>query len=356
MRSHLGVTAPQFLLACTLVLIVPSSLFADEPTAVESASTRGPQEITEPPAPTSTSKTQDKTPHSPDSPQRTESPETDHSGPSIPEQARVFSCSIHFPLNSVQFEPLRVEECFQGIDLGRISYVHVIATATQTGSLEHNLYLSTRRAGALEGYLKVKYPQLQVHAFGGGINPKFGKSARIIIVESSRHPDQEKPGLSQATMVPERPQVKVEVRTEYVHPRKNDVNINWLTGMAQYRPGNDAYQYMGLGVSKNFNAPTLGRMAAGLQYQMFRANPVYDIHAGSVFAEKMWSLHRISKRSRIDLGVQGSVGVDRVTDQNRMTQGGKAMARYVDGDTTGSLEVGLSNHFQWAGLAVGVLI
>ncbi len=282
--------------------------------------------------------------------------EAGHSGLNKPEQARVFSCSIHFPLNSVQFEPSRVEECFHGIDLARISYVHVIATATQTGSLEHNLYLSTRRAGALEGYLKVKYPQLQVHAFGGGINPKFGKSARIIIVESSRHPDQEKPGLSQAALVPEKPQVRVEVRTEYLQPRKNDVNISWLTGMAQYRPGDDAYQYMGLGVSKNFNAPRLGRMAAGLQYQVFRANPVYDIHAGAVFAEKMWSIHRISKRSRIDLGIQGSVGVDRVTDQNRMTQGGKAMARYVDGDTTGSLEVGLSNHFQWAGLAVGVLI
>lgn len=270
------------------------------------------------------------------------------------ENSKIYSCAVYFPLDSVQFEPQRVDECFVNINLSRVSYVHVIATATLSGTMEHNLYLSTRRAGALEGYLKVKYPQLQVHAFGGGVNPKFGKSARIIIVESSKDPDKDKAGLTPATI--QQPQVRVEIQKEYIHPKKNDVNIQWYSGVSQFRPNPSSYQYFGLGVSKNLVAPTIGRFAAGMQYQIFRSNQVYDIHSGTLFGEKMMQIYRISGRSRIDAGTQLLVGIDRVSQSNHLTQGIKALARYVDGDTTGSLELGLSNHFEWAGIAIGVLI
>ena len=110
--------------------------------------------------------------------------DTKNNPPNIKQASRVITCSLSFPLDSVRIEPSKIKECFKPSKIDNISYVHVIATASTDGSTGHNLYLSNRRAGAVETFINDLFPNLNVHAFGGGENPKFGKAARIFIVEN----------------------------------------------------------------------------------------------------------------------------------------------------------------------------
>ncbi len=277
------------------------------------------------------------------------------------QHAKVFSCAIDFPLNGVQFNEKRLEDCFTNIKRERISYIHVIATATLAGSYDHNLFLSTRRAGAIEGYLKNHFPEVTVHAFGGGRNPKFGKSARIFIVESPENPDQETP--EQKVVVEQYPQIKVEYKTEYKYlpPKRLGLNVQALGGAADFNKSKSdvsLYQYLGIAGSYETTLPYMGRLgnfAVGMRYVMNRANSQLDIHEGSFILEKMFKLPRWVSTGEFSTGLQGLAGAEY---QNTVdpTYGGVGLLRYKIENYTSAFNVGYSKHFKWLGLEMGVLL
>lgn len=198
-------------------------------------------------------------------------------------QAPTYSCSIHFPLDSVSFSEKRIDECFQGIDPKSISYIHVIATATPAGTNTHNLYLSTRRAGALEGYLRNRYKDTIVHAFGGGENPKSGKMARIIIVtQTPQKKDREK-------VVIHKPEVVTQYKTVTEIQYKDRPASGWKMSTATGITGGDrAYQFISVSGSKGFKWKSWQNLSAGVKYNVLRSNRRKDLVSTGLFVSKSW--------------------------------------------------------------------
>ncbi|MBP9707197.1 MAG: hypothetical protein KBD78_06095 [Oligoflexales bacterium] len=277
--------------------------------------------------------------------------------PGVPkknEQTRIFSCSIEFPLNSVQFDTKLVDECFKGIVLERVSYVHVIATATTTGTSDHNLFLSTRRAGSIEGYIKNKYPQMQVHAFGGGANPKFGKSARIIIVESAPNAEQEADGLS--SVIVKAPEVKIKIQKEYILPKKFGYDVNLMTGLAEYQEDGAMYQLVNVRVYRPTKFPLLKEVDLGVGYGLNRSNNNLDIQTMSVLLGKMYRVYDLANFHKFDLGADFFAGTSAIQDQSEMDYGFTAKLRYGYESISASLHINASKHFNSVTLGGGVLL
>jgi hypothetical protein len=209
--------------------------------------------------------------------------------------APTYSCSIHFPLDSVRFSEQRIEECFAGIDPKTISYIHVIATATPAGSNKHNLYLSTRRAGALEGYLRNRYPDTEIHAFGGGENPRAGKMARIIIVTRKiQKKTREKVVMYKPETVTK---IKQVTKIEYQDRPAIGVNVMSSSGVTA---GNNAYHFMGLRAAKRVDWG-LENFSVGINYRMLRSNRLRDLTATGLFMSKHWLLKKL--KQNIDVRV-----------------------------------------------------
>lgn len=202
------------------------------------------------------------------------------SGVSAAAPVRVWSCAVGFPLDSVRFSTERVEQCLAKADPQRIAYMHVVATATATGSHNHNLYLSTRRAGAIEGFLRNRFPDTEIHAFGGGINAKFGKVARIFIVEGG-HEEHEEILLAQA-VAPKAPLAPVVKYRE----RQTHLQMAPVMAWGQMTKSGRRYQIAGLQLLAKpaavrdwlgLSLPDLPLRLGGY-YQLWRSNNTWDIH------------------------------------------------------------------------------
>ncbi|MCI5119525.1 MAG: hypothetical protein D3913_16625 [Candidatus Electrothrix sp. LOE1_4_5] len=203
------------------------------------------------------------------------------------ESARVISCAIKFPLDSVRFKEDQVTKCMESANLEAISYVHVIATASSSGSTSHNLYLSTRRAGAIEAFLNNRYPDIQVHAFGGGENPKFGMVARIFIVENSKKAKELSPGVQVAMAgspeVIEKTITKYVTKTEYQDRPKEEIFFSADTGYAQTSLSDDDYQYVSVKVDKLFRTSIymLNDFTLGIRARFLQSDYVSDINSNN---------------------------------------------------------------------------
>jgi hypothetical protein len=199
------------------------------------------------------------------------------------EAARVISCAIRFPLDSVKFSEAQVTTCLKTAKMDSISYIHVIATASATGSGKHNLYLSTRRAGAIEAYLNNHYPTLKVHAFGGGENPRFGMMARIFIVENNGNSNSLVPGVQLASAGPpeviERTVTKYVTKIEYTERPKRGLGLSLHSGPAKTELSNDIYNYFAVKFSKAMRLPLIGNIIFGLRHKVLQSNNVLDINS-----------------------------------------------------------------------------
>ncbi len=225
--------------------------------------------------------------------------------------ARVVSCAVEFPLDSVQFSERQVTACMNSANLDNVSYVHVIATATQTGSGTHNLYLSTRRAGAIEAFLNNRYPNIQVHAFGGGINPKFGKIARIFVVENHKKGEEISPGIQVASAGPpeiiERTTTKYVTKTEYIDRPMQQIDISADTGLALSSFSSDAYDYLSINIKKTLRTSLTGVISTGIRHRFLSSNDVIDINSTSLMIGRDWYMfqlfgYRMSYEQLIEAG------------------------------------------------------
>lgn len=271
-------------------------------------------------------------------------------------KTKIYACEIRFPLNSVQFNEKNVEDCFKGVDRQRISYIHVVATASPEGTITHNLYLSTRRAGAIEGYLKNRFSDIEIHAFGGGINPKFGKAAQIFVVESGKIPEHEEPikqvvELKQAPVQVKAPEVQIVTKTEYIQPKKAGIELRIGSGISQFRPQSSDYQFVGAAVFMPLRSYNFG-----LEYGVHRSNQVYDVHSAKLNAERMYRLWRVSGTSKLEAGPLAYTGVSIIDKDRQMDYGMGAILKYKSGDYTGNVTLGLAKHFRWLGFGVGALL
>ncbi len=272
-------------------------------------------------------------------------------------KTRIYACEIRFPLNSVQFTEKNVEDCFKNVDRSRISYIHVVATATPEGTLTHNLYLSTRRAGAIEGYLKNRFADIEIHAFGGGVNPKFGKAAQIFIVESAKIPEKEEPinqvvELKQAPPPPAKaPEVQIVTKTEYIKLKKSGLEVRVASGFSTFRPQTGDYQFVGAGLFMPVRSYHFG-----LEYSVHRSNQVYDVHSVKLGGERLYRLWRISGNAKLEAGPQAYSGLSVIDKDRRLDYGMGGLLKYTSGDYTGNVTVGLSKHFRWLGIGVGALL
>ncbi|SMF00077.1 hypothetical protein [Pseudobacteriovorax antillogorgiicola] len=110
------------------------------------------------------------------------------SGAEIPDkkplkETKVFTCNVLFPNDSVAFREERISECFTEVDPELITYIHIVSTASTTGTAAYNLDLSVRRSQKVKRFIEKQFPNVkQIHEFGGGQNPRFGRQARIFIV------------------------------------------------------------------------------------------------------------------------------------------------------------------------------
>jgi hypothetical protein len=213
------------------------------------------------------------------------------------EAARVVSCAVEFPLDSVQFSEQQVTACMNAANLDHVSYIHVIATATSTGSGTHNLYLSTRRAGAIEAFLNNRYPNIQVHAFGGGINPKFGKMARIFVVENQKKGDEISPGIQVASAGPpeviERTTTKYVTQMEYRDRPKHNIDVAMDTGFANTSFSPDVYDYLSVNIKKTVRTRLTGVISTGMRHRMLTSNDVIDINTTSVMIGRDWNVFQL---------------------------------------------------------------
>lgn len=207
--------------------------------------------------------------------------------------ARVVSCAIRFPLDSVKFPEDQVLECLKSTRIEAVSYIHVIATASSSGSGRHNLYLSTRRAGAIEAFLNNRFPHIQVHAFGGGVNPKFGKLARIFIVEHQNNAD-DMPGVQVASIatpdIIERTKIKTITKTEFIPEPKHDINFSLHTGPAQSELSEDVYNFVGFSLTKSLSVEPLGYLKFGLRHSLLQSNESVDINSSNALVGRDWYL------------------------------------------------------------------
>lgn len=270
--------------------------------------------------------------------------------------ARVVSCAIVFPLDQVRFSESQIDECMKSVKVDAVSYIHVIATSSTTGSASHNLYLSNRRAGAIEAYLTNRYPNIHVHAFGGGVNPKFGKVARIFIVENLGKPDDIDAGVQVASIgapeIIEKTTVQVVTRTEYKTPPRKGIDVITEAGPARTGLSGDVYNYVGARVTAQGKVPFFPKLAATLSHRLLQSNEAVDINATSIGVARLWTFGQILDQEIFyeqsieggvlrangrgaEFGAQASVGV-RNRDYRLSFQAGRTTAT-----TTLGLGVGI---------------
>ena len=266
---------------------------------------------------------------------------------------KVYSCAIHFPLDSVRFDIASMDQCFAEISIDRISYIHVIATATPDGSNKHNLYLSTRRAGSIEGFLRNKYPDIEIHAFGGGENPKFGKMARIIIVESALDPRADKSGPEK--VVDTTPPKIISKLVYRDVPRRNlGIALEMATGVARFNPTNDNYQFVSGEAGYALPNPWVKNVTVGARYGLKRADLRRDVHSFDVFAAKKYSLGSVYN---IGLSASGRIFSGLAfTNSAAVDMAASTIFQAEKKNFMSAIEVGYGRHFLWVGLSVGSVI
>ena len=98
-----------------------------------------------------------------------------------------YECRLTFAHDSSDFSGEELEACYTGFRK-KPDYLYVFATSSPEGSGLYNLRLSERRAFEVTKKLRELFPGAGIEAHGGGINPKAGRSARIIAVVSDRQP------------------------------------------------------------------------------------------------------------------------------------------------------------------------
>jgi hypothetical protein len=265
---------------------------------------------------------------------------------------KVFSCALHFPLDSVRFDESMVGDCFKEVSVERISYIHVIATASPDGSSRHNLYLSTRRAGAIEGYLRNRFPNVEIHAFGGGANEKFGKMARVFIVESAPAPQIDHAGPS--LVIDSTPPPQVQAKVEYVHPEKIGVDISGGSGLAYFSAASGNYQFVNFSGAYTLPNRWMSDLQLGVRYSIHRSNQYLDVHTHHMFVNKTWHARTI-KKFRFDYGTRAFAGLAS-TLSSGADLGAAGFVSVRAFDLLSAIEVGQSLHFRWIGLSLGTLI
>jgi hypothetical protein len=215
--------------------------------------------------------------------------------------ARVISCAIRFPVDSVRFSENQIKKCMQAVNIKSVSYVHIIATASSSGSGTHNLYLSSRRAGGLEAYFNNHYPELKVHAFGGGENPRFGMMARIFIVENNAKPDALARGIQLASIGPpeviERTITKIVRQTEYKSQPPKEIRMDVLTGSAMTSLSTKSYDYLAIKISRVMTVPyisqLLGKLTFGLEHHLLQSNQMIDMHLSNLLIGRRFKLPKL---------------------------------------------------------------
>jgi hypothetical protein len=261
---------------------------------------------------------------------------------------RVFSCSVHFPLDSVQFEESSIQHCFEGVDTTRISYIHVIATASTDGSNRHNLYLSTRRAGAIEGYLKNRFKDIEVHAFGGGANPKFGKMARIFIVESPLVPDTATEQ-SQATDTTPAPQIQIEYRER----SKTAYSIHLGYGLARFQSDQANYTLRSVGLTTglkhHLNQEWLKAIDLGLRYGHASSDTRLDLQLLGITIGSSVDLMKVMSYRTVVLGHLGA-GIVHSSRDTKADASLGAVLGLKSRDIFAGIEFGYGHHLSWVGL------
>ena len=208
----------------------------------------------------------------------------------------VYSCTIIFPNDSDVFHADRIRQCIKDINPLQVSYVHVVATATTTGTAEHNLDLSNRRASAVGDFITRSFPNVRdVHIFGGGQNPRLGRQARVFIVVQPEHMSEEPDSLE--------PQVihEVEVRTE-VQTLTLTRSRRALEAVAQYGLADvEHYEFKHRYLSFGIRRPSLWNNRAdiawnfGLHLSQYQSTLRRDFEALHLEAgvKKVWTVSRV---------------------------------------------------------------
>ena len=272
------------------------------------------------------------------------------------ESARIISCAIKFPLDSVRFSEEQITKCMKSANLDAISYIHVIATASSSGSTPHNLYLSTRRAGAIEAYLNNHYPKIQVHAFGGGENPKFGKVARIFVVENNQKPNEIAPGVQVATAGPpeviEKTITKYITKTKYQDRPKQDINFYINSGMAKTDLSTDQYQYLSVKANKLFKTSIymLNDFTLGLRARVLQSDYVSDVNSFNLAMGKHWNLYHLWKG---DLYFEHSIELGQMkVKEQALEYGTSAVFGFKFKDIRLYTVATISNHIKSGGIGI----
>lgn len=172
--------------------------------------------------------------------------------------SKVVSCAIEFANNSIEFDEDYMRQCLQQVDPGRVTYVHVFATASSPGSVEHNLALSQVRAEKVAHFVSKIKPKLpQIHAFGGGENPRFGRQARIFVVIGPKRFKNAKP----ETVVKVEEVEKVVTKQEFI---EKDILISFGVGSGAVSEGSGEFG--------NHNQVSLGLRVKDPRWELFGKN------------------------------------------------------------------------------------
>lgn len=270
-----------------------------------------------------------------------------------PNAARVVTCAVSFPLDSVKFSEDQVQKCMAAVDAASVSYVHVIATADETGTHLHNLYLSTRRAGAIEAYLANRFPAAQVHAFGGGENPRFGKLARIFIVEHKG--DDHSPVQVASVGVPEIiERTKTETITKTVTAYRDVPKRGFLaaTEAGGARMAGTAYGYVGVGARQIISFNIVGPVAVGVRHRVLQSDKAADIQSTVAQVAREWPIGTFARRQAY---FDQAVELGRVAANDQAVEwGATSTVGLRDGDFEAALIVAKSNVLSSLGFGLGV--
>ncbi len=169
------------------------------------------------------------------------------------EKIMVYSCSVEFPNDSDVFDPNRIKNCIKDIDPLNVTYVHVVATATTTGTAEHNLDLSNRRASAVGQLIHEAFPNVKdIHVFGGGQNPRLGRLARVFIIVQP--PTAAGSGESPEPVVIHEVEVKQEIRyvNRYLYRPRYGFELLTQYGISDSDNYDFDHRYLSIGLRRRF--------------------------------------------------------------------------------------------------------
>lgn len=274
----------------------------------------------------------------------------------VPKPTQVLTCAIEFPLDDVRFDEKQIVDCFKDVKADRIAYLHVFATATPPGTVDHNFYLSNRRAGAIEAYLKNHYPAVPVHAFAGGQNDKFGKMARIfavIVPETPPANPNKVIEVAPAPLVQAPPQIEYRV----VQAPPSGISVSCSLGSAAFLRHNDPYQLIAAEATAPLPRDGFGtKIHAGLRYAALQSNPSLDARSLMLVATRGWNLPSASKwmptlvaSPKLYLGAAQTSGT--ASDAGLGADFGAQFNQTVAG-----IELAQTKHFRWIALSVKALL